>query len=72
MGYDVGTKNPHRFRMTSTFTLMRKFDKVLTYMKGANKKEAFDKVMAEEGNIADTPGRIIRELKKVIIYTDLK
>jgi len=71
VGYDVGLKNPHRFRMTSTFTLMKKFDSVLTYMKGENKKEALTKVMAEEGNLAETPGRIIRELKNVQLFTDI-
>jgi 6-phosphogluconolactonase/glucosamine-6-phosphate isomerase/deaminase len=71
VGYDVGNKNPHRFRMTSTFTLMKKFDKVLTYMQGSNKKEALQKVMAEEGDHAATPGRIIRELKQVELFTDI-
>lgn len=71
VGYDVGTKNPHRYRMTSTFTLMRKFDKVLTYLKGDNKRDALQKVMLEEGDIAATPGRIIRELKHVDVYTDI-
>jgi 6-phosphogluconolactonase/glucosamine-6-phosphate isomerase/deaminase len=72
VGYDVGTKNPHKFRMTSTFTLMRKFDKVLTYMKGENKKEALQKVMAEEGDLPTTPGRIIRELNDVLLFTDVE
>jgi 6-phosphogluconolactonase/glucosamine-6-phosphate isomerase/deaminase len=72
VGYDVGTKNLHRFRMTSTFTLMKKFDKVLTYMKGENKKEALTKVMAEEGDLATTPGRIIRELNNVTLITDVE
>jgi 6-phosphogluconolactonase/glucosamine-6-phosphate isomerase/deaminase len=72
VGYDVGNKNPHRFRMTATCTLMRKFDKVLTYMYGRNKKEALEKVLAEEGDIAQTPGRIIRELKHVEIFTDIE
>lgn len=72
VGYDVGNKNPHRYRLTSTFTLMRKFDKVLTYMNGDNKKEALQKVMADEGSLAETPGRIIRELKHVDLYTNIQ
>jgi 6-phosphogluconolactonase/glucosamine-6-phosphate isomerase/deaminase len=72
IGYDVGTKNPHRFRLTATFTLMKKFDKVLTYMKGENKKEALTKVFAEEGTLPETPGRIIRELKEVTLITDVQ
>jgi 6-phosphogluconolactonase/glucosamine-6-phosphate isomerase/deaminase len=72
VGYDVENKNPHRYRMTSTFTLMRKFDQVLTFMQGENKKEALQKVMAEEGSLAETPGRIVRELKNVTIFTDIE
>lgn len=71
IGYDVGAKNPHRFRMTSTFTLMKKFDRVLTYMTGKNKHDALQKVLAEEGDIATTPGRIIRELQNVQLFTDI-
>ncbi len=72
VGYDVGNKNPHRFRMTSTFTLMRKFDQVLTFIRGENKKEALQKVIAEEGTLAETPGRIVRELNTVTIFTDIE
>ncbi|MDQ3014974.1 MAG: 6-phosphogluconolactonase [bacterium] len=72
VGYDVGDKNPHRYRMTSTFTLMRRFDQVLTYMSGDNKKDALQKVMAEEGTLAETPGRIARELKNVTVFTDIE
>jgi 6-phosphogluconolactonase/glucosamine-6-phosphate isomerase/deaminase len=71
VGYDVGDKNPHKLRMTSTFTLMKKFDQVLTYMTGENKREALEKVKAKEGSLAETPGRIVRELKDVTIYTDI-
>ncbi|MES2437024.1 MAG: 6-phosphogluconolactonase [Patescibacteria group bacterium] len=71
VGYDVGDKNPHKYRMTSTFTLMRKFDQVLTYMSGDNKKDALMKVVSEEGTLAETPGRIARELNNVTIMTDI-
>jgi 6-phosphogluconolactonase/glucosamine-6-phosphate isomerase/deaminase len=72
VGYDVGQKNSYRYRMTSTFTLMRKFEKILTYIKGENKKEALQKVMAETGSLPETPGRIIRELPaKVEVFTDI-
>ncbi len=71
IGYDVGDKNPHRYRMTSTFTLMRKFDAVLTFMTGENKKDALKKVLADEGTLPETPGRIAKELKDVEIYTDI-
>ncbi|MDQ3076529.1 MAG: 6-phosphogluconolactonase [bacterium] len=72
VGYDVENKNPHRYRLTSTFTLMKKFDQVLTFMTGENKKEALQKVIAEEGILAETPGRVVRELKDVTIYTNIE
>ena len=70
-GYDVGDKSPYRYRLTSTFTLMRKFDRVITYMTGEGKREALKKVLADDGTLAETPGRIIRELKDVEVYTDI-
>jgi 6-phosphogluconolactonase/glucosamine-6-phosphate isomerase/deaminase len=72
VGYDVGNKNPHRYRMTSTFTLMRKLDQSLTFIIGENKREALTKVLAEEGSLAETPGRIVRDLKNHTIFTDIK
>lgn len=72
IGYDVGNKSPYQYRMTSTFTLMRQFDQVLTFMSGDNKKEALQKVMAEEGTLAETPGRIAREFKNGTIFTDIE
>ncbi|MBX4198121.1 6-phosphogluconolactonase [Candidatus Parcubacteria bacterium] len=72
IGYDVENKNPFRYRLTSTFTFMRQFNEVLTYMSGENKMEALKKVIAEEGSLAETPGRIVRELKNVTIYTDIE
>jgi 6-phosphogluconolactonase/glucosamine-6-phosphate isomerase/deaminase len=71
VGYNVGDKSPFKERMTSTFTLMKKFDQVLTYMTGDAKKEALAKVMAEEGSLAETPGRIIKELNNVTVFTDI-
>lgn len=72
VGYDVENKNPHRYRVTSTFTFMRRFDEVLTYIQGENKRDALQKVMADHGTLAETPGRILRELKKVELFTDIK
>jgi 6-phosphogluconolactonase/glucosamine-6-phosphate isomerase/deaminase len=72
IGYDVENKHPHRYRMTSTFTFMRTFDQIITFMSGENKREALKKVLAEEGSLAETPGRIIRELKNVTLFTDVE
>jgi 6-phosphogluconolactonase/glucosamine-6-phosphate isomerase/deaminase len=40
-------------------------------MKGENKKEALTKVLAEEGSLVETPGRILRELREVKLFTDI-
>ncbi len=71
VGYDVGNKNPYRYRMTSTLALMRKTDHVITFMSGENKRSALQKIMSIEGSLAETPGRILRQLKKVDLYTDI-
>ncbi len=72
IGYDVGEKNIHRYRLTSTCTFMKQFDQSMTYMTGESKRDALKKVLAETGTLAETPGRIVRELKNSIIFTDIE
>lgn len=71
VGYDAESKNPHRLRITSTFNLIRKIDAVVVYAAGDNKKEAVGRVLSEEGDLASTPARILREIEgKVFLFTD--
>ncbi len=72
VGYNVGDKSPYKERMTSTCTLLKKCDQTLTYMSGEHKREALQRVVAEQGSLAETPGRIVRELKNETIYTDIE
>jgi 6-phosphogluconolactonase/glucosamine-6-phosphate isomerase/deaminase len=72
----VGYEAPHAqgspFRITATCTFFRKgITDVIVYMAGQNKKEALDAVNAETGDLHKTPARIVRELPKVTIVTDI-
>ena len=68
VAYDVGSKNPFSQRITTTMTFLRKLDKVFVFMVGANKRAAFLR-MQEEGSVAESPARILKELHGAI-YVD--
>jgi 6-phosphogluconolactonase/glucosamine-6-phosphate isomerase/deaminase len=58
--------------MTTTISFLK--DKIMSavaVIAGADKKVALDKVMAEEGNISETPGRVMKEMKNVLLLTDI-
>ena len=69
-GYDAGSKNQYPLRVTVTLPFLRMLDFSLTYAKGDDKKVALDRVCAKEGTLAETPGRILRELKNEELVTD--
>jgi 6-phosphogluconolactonase/glucosamine-6-phosphate isomerase/deaminase len=69
--YDAGDKNPYPLRVTTTMNLIKKIDAAVCYVIGENKKEAVQKVLAQEGSIEVTPARILREIPgKVFLFTD--
>jgi 6-phosphogluconolactonase/glucosamine-6-phosphate isomerase/deaminase len=71
VGYDAGIKNEHRFRMTSTFTLLKQSEQTLVYVTEEEKRGALEKIQAEKGSLAETPARIIKDLKNVTLFTDI-
>lgn len=70
-GYDAGTKNQYPLRVTTTLSFLKLVDYSIVYCVGENKREALSRVYAKEGSLAQTPARIIREMKEVGIFTDL-
>lgn len=71
IGYDAGDKNQYPKRVTTTMNLLRKIDTAIVYVVGESKKEAIKRVFADEGNIAETPARILKEIPgKVLLFTD--
>ena len=72
VGYDAGDKNPIPMRVTTTFPFLRKHvDEAVVYVTGVKKHDALQKVLADEGNLFCTPGRIVKEMKSVTLFTDI-
>lgn len=72
VGYDAEDKNEFPLRLTVTMPFLRDVvDFAIVYMVGENKKEALRGILAEQGNLVQTPGRIIREMKNVTVFTDI-
>ena len=71
VGYDAGDKNQYPERVTTTMNLIRKIDMAIAYVAGSGKKEAVRRVLSDEGSIAETPARILKEIPgKVLLFTD--
>lgn len=63
-GYDA--------RVTTTPSFLRHIvDHSLVYLVGEQKREALRKILALEGTLWETPGRIIQEMKNVKLFTDI-
>lgn len=69
VGYESTLKPA--FRVTTTFPFLRLIDYGVSFVTGENKKEAFTRILSDEGNISDTPGRILHEMRNVILFTDI-
>ena len=73
VGYDAGDKNPHPLRVTTTITYLRDLvDIGIVYAVGEEKRSVLEKVLSEQGSVPETPARVLREMKDVTIYTDIK
>lgn len=72
VSYDAHSKNPYRYRVTTTITFMRNFiDHAIVYAVGENKRGALTQILADSGSLAATPARIFREMKQVRLFTDI-
>jgi 6-phosphogluconolactonase/glucosamine-6-phosphate isomerase/deaminase len=71
VGYDAGAKNPHPLRITVTIPFLKAIDFALTFVKGEDKKSALQKLTAETGATHESPCRILRELPRVEVFTDI-
>lgn len=70
--YDAGNKNPYPLRITVTLPFLREqVADAIMFVVGEEKKNTVRRVLAEKGTLAETPARIIREMKGVRIFTDI-
>lgn len=69
-GYDAGEKNQYPLRVTTTIPFLKEIDHSIAYCTGENKREAVTRVLTDEGTYAETPARVIRDIKNVTLFTD--
>ena len=70
--YDADGKNPYRYRSTTTNTFLKEYlDHAFVYAVGENKKDALTRVVSDTGSLAETPARVLREMKDVQLFTDV-
>lgn len=70
VGYDAGVAIDLPLRITTTLSFLRsKVDHAVVFAPGYEKMQAVTDVLTPEGVLPTTPGRIIREMKEVALYT---
>ena len=72
VGYQATGKNDHPDRVTTTITFLKeKIQNAVAIVFGPEKKDALQKVMSSEGSTPHSPARVMREMKNVILFTDI-
>lgn len=72
VSYNAKEKNEHPLRVTVTLPFLREVvDESALFAVGEEKRDALARILSEEGVIYETPGRIVREMKSVKIFTDI-
>ncbi|MCI0533245.1 6-phosphogluconolactonase [bacterium] len=72
VGYDAGSKNEFSRRITVTNAFLRnRVNHAIVYAVGDHKKEALKKIAAKDGSLAETPARIMKEMKNAVIFTNI-
>lgn len=66
----VGYKGRDFSRITTTTALFEATSLAILVAFGEQKREPLQRLLAEEGSENDTPARLLREAKELIIYTD--
>lgn len=73
VGYDAKNKNPIPLRITVTLTFLRDFvDEAIFYVVGDAKSEILRKVLAVEGSVSEMPAKVVKEMKSVTLFTDIR
>lgn len=70
---DAKEKNKFRHRITTTFNFLRNHvDFAVFYAEGESKRKAIEKIKSKNGDIYETPARIMLEMKKAKIFTNIR
>jgi 6-phosphogluconolactonase/glucosamine-6-phosphate isomerase/deaminase len=71
VGYDAKGKNEYPLRVTATLAFLREqVDESVVYAVGGNKQTALRRILKKEQKLNEVPGFILREMKKVAVFTD--
>lgn len=72
IGYDASGKNPYKDRITLSLDFLRKYvHQSVVISLGIEKCEALRRTLIEKGPTAEIPARILLEMNKVQIFTDV-
>ena len=73
VGYNATRKkSEYPLRITVTFPFLRgQVDGSIVYATGLKKRKALRKTLAKKGTLAQTPARIIHEMRNVKLFTDV-
>lgn len=69
-GYDAEIKSEYPLRATTTVPFAKEISHCIYFVCGANKKPALGRALAPEGELADTPARLIQQIRDVHLFTD--
>ncbi|MDD5357192.1 MAG: 6-phosphogluconolactonase [Candidatus Pacebacteria bacterium] len=73
VAYDAKGKNLYPHRVTITLPFIRsKIQKSIVYATGEKKRQALGKIFAPAGHLSETPARILKEMKHVILFSDIE
>lgn len=64
-----GAEHPARMTVTLTY-LQRHVSSAIVYAIGEGKRKALDRLQSENGTLAETPARILRNMRLAKLYTD--
>lgn len=66
-------KNEFPLRVTITLLFLRDIvDHSIAFISGENKKPALERALSESGSLAETPARIMQEMKDASVFTDVQ
>lgn len=73
VGYDAGIKNPYSLRVTVTITFLREMvDCSIVFIAGENKASLLKNFLQHQEKTCDAPLYILKEMRKVVIVTDIR
>lgn len=72
VGYDAGKKNPYPNRATATLSFLKnEVDASVALILGGGKKEALEDTLSDTGSFAQTPARIMLDMRNVRLFTNI-